>query len=124
PYAIGHALQSWRRASISQRKAQHVEELYAVFENRLGIVLNEEVTVDARDPKAMLLVEGKLVAKRAGAHHDLLRSGFAKEINDPFQDRGAMAEFLAGGLYGDVHQLMCAPTQRPDDTCANHRPVA
>src|SRR5690554_5790136 len=90
------------RASVPQRETQHVKELYAILENRLGIILNEEVTVNARDPKAMLLVEGKLIAKGAGAHHHPVCSGSAKEINDPFQDRRAMAEFLADRLYGDV----------------------
>src|SRR5690554_510246 len=51
------------RASIPQRETQHVKEPYTIFENRLRVVFNEEVTVNARDPKAMLLVEGKLIAK-------------------------------------------------------------
>ena len=55
-------------ARIPQRKAQHVKELYSVLEDRLRIIIDEEVMVNACNPKAMPLVESELIAERTGAH--------------------------------------------------------
>ena len=57
--------------SIPQPEAQHVQVLYAVLENRLGVVSDEEVMVNAGHPETMALVEGQLVAERTGTHLQL-----------------------------------------------------
>lgn len=109
-------------AGVPQGEAQHVKELYAVHEYWLRVVVCEEVTVNACNPKAVPLVEGKLMAKSPGTYLDLACTRFAKETNDPFQKRRAMARFLVCRLHSDAHWLVCASTKWPDHACANDHP--
>lgn len=53
---------------IPQRETKHVKELDAILEYRLRVIINEEVTINGCNPKAMPLVEGKLIAKCTGAY--------------------------------------------------------
>lgn len=91
------------RRYVPQRETQHVKELDTVLEYWLRVVIDEEVTVNGCSPKAMPLVEGKLIAKCTGAYLYLTCARFTKEINDPFQKRCAIAGFLMGWLYSDAH---------------------
>jgi len=72
-------------AWVPQRETQHVKVLYPVLEDWFGIVLDEEVMLDARHPKTMPLVEGKLMAKRASAYLHPSCASVSKEVNDPPQ---------------------------------------
>lgn len=98
-------------------------ELDASLEYWLRVVLDEEVTVDGCDPKAMPLIEGKLIAKCTGAYFHSTCARFTKEINDPFQERCAKARFLMGWLYGNAHQLISACIKWLDYTGADYNSI-
>ena len=77
--------------------------LYSVLEDWLRIIFDEEVMVNACNPKTMSLIEGKLIAKRSGAYLYLTCTRLAKEINDPLQQRSAITGFLMGWLHRNAH---------------------
>lgn len=81
-------------ACIPESEAQHFKELNAIFENRLVVVVDEEIMVNARDPKAVPLGKSKLIAKCAGAYLNLASAKFSKEVNDSFQESSAIAGSL------------------------------
>lgn len=74
---------------IPQGETQHVEELDPILENRLGVVVDKEVVINAGDSKSLPLVEGELISKGAGTHLYFACAGFAVFINDPLQERCA-----------------------------------
>jgi hypothetical protein len=76
---------------IPQCESQHVEELDPILEDRLWVVVDEEVMINAGDSKTLALVKGELISKGAGTHLYLPCAGFAVEIDDPFQERCANA---------------------------------
>lgn len=102
-----------------QRQAKHVAEANSIFEDWLGVILDEEVMVDARYPEALPLVESELITERAGAHLQLPCAGAAEKIGDPLQKRGAATGLLAVRANGDAHEFMRAHSTRLDDARAN-----
>lgn len=74
---------------IPQGETQHVEELDPILEDRLGVVVDKEVVINAGDSKSLPLVEGELISKGASTHLYLACAGFAVFINDPLQERCA-----------------------------------
>lgn len=106
-------------ARIPQRETKHIKQLDTVLKYRLGIVPDEKITVYTGDPKPMALVKGKLIAKGAGTHLNLPRARFAKKIDNPPQERGAIATFLVGWWYSNAHKLVRAFPEWLDYADAN-----
>ncbi len=75
--------------------------------------------VNTCDPEAVPLVEGQLITKRSSTYFYLACARFTKEINDPFQERCAVAGFLMGWLHNNIHYLICTGATWLDYACAN-----
>src|SRR5690606_31370563 len=80
---------------------------------------DEKIMVYTGDPKPMPLVKGKLITKCAGTHLNLPCARFAKEIDNPLQERGAIATFLVGRWYSNAHKLVRAFPEWLDYADAN-----
>lgn len=83
-----------------------------------------KLALEAGHPKALPLVEGELIAERAGAHLQLAGSRSTKELNHPLQQRGAASGLLLVRVDGDGHELVDSRAEGLHDARAHRLPVA